>query len=213
MALTVLTFVTLLVLIWYTLETTRLRRSAQEQTTVTSRLLREAQRQNEQSMLPIVALSLQLRPVDEGRLAQTEWAGAQRRFLVLRNVGNGPAFNVAIRPLAGRASQMCSFCHSDHLAAGEEEVVAPLLTRKDSPFNTSGLEEIEKEARSGELQVPHRVLVSYRSASGARYQTTQVLQNDATTGQLVIPFDQSERIEGEPGTRRPKAAPGHRCLG
>jgi len=198
MALTVLTAITLFFLIRYTLETIRLRRSAQEQTTVTASLLKEAQRQNEQSLLPIVALGLQMKPVDEGHLVPIEWAEPQRRcrVLLLRNVGNGPAFNVAIRPVAGNTS-VISFCHSDHLAVGEEEIVAPLLTREDPPFSTSGLEEIEKGVRSGELALPHKILISYKSVSGSRYRTTQTLQNDVTTGQLVIPFDQSQRVEAE----------------
>ena len=196
--LTALTAITLVVLIKYTRETVRLRRSAQDQTTVTASLLKEAQRQNEQSLLPIIALSLQWKPVDVGHMAPDDWVEPppRRRFLLLRNIGNGAAFNVAIRPVSGD-TLLVSFHHSDHLAAGEESIATPILARKDQPLSGSGLGDLEQAARSREIELPHRILVSYKNVSGAQYSTTQDLRNDATTGELIVPFDQSERVEGE----------------
>jgi len=92
---------TLLVLIWYTVETQRLRKAGQAQTDKTSDLLREAQRQNEVSVfllqeaqrqnevsvMPILAIAVD--PVAEGNGDR----------IALTNVGSGPAFNLSIDPL------------------------------------------------------------------------------------------------------------------
>src|SRR5665213_702779 len=67
---TAVTTLTLIALIWYTVETHHLRR--------------EAQRQNENSMMPIV--------VCQSVYVQGQHAGASRP--VIRNLGSGPAFNV-----------------------------------------------------------------------------------------------------------------------
>jgi hypothetical protein len=91
----------LLVLIWYTVETQRLRKEGQAQTDKTSDLLREAQRQNEVSVfllqeaqrqnevtvMPILAISVD--PV----------SNEDRDRVVLTNVGSGPAFKLSIDPL------------------------------------------------------------------------------------------------------------------
>jgi hypothetical protein len=96
----VIVLLTLLVLIWYTIETQRLRKAGQEQTAKTAQLLneaqrqnevsghllREARRQNEVSVMPILAIAVE--PVPGG--------DADRILLV--NVGTGPAFNLSIDP-------------------------------------------------------------------------------------------------------------------
>src|SRR5215467_3575864 len=97
----VIMLLTLLVLIWYTVETQRLRKAGQDQTAKTADLLREAQRQNEVSVfllqeaqrqnevsvMPILAIAVE--PLAAG--------DADR--IVLTNVGSGPAFNLSIDPL------------------------------------------------------------------------------------------------------------------
>jgi len=97
----VIVLLTLLVLIWYTIETQRLRKVGQDQTTKTAQLLaeaqrqnevsgdllREARRQNEVSVMPILAITVE--PVPNG--------DADR--IVFINVGSGPAFNLSIDPL------------------------------------------------------------------------------------------------------------------
>jgi hypothetical protein len=94
---TVILLLTLAVLVWYTIETYRLRRVAQDQILETTKLLKEAQRQNEVSdnllqeaqrrnevsVMPIMAVA-------------TEPAAGDAVRIVLLNVGSGPAFNVSI---------------------------------------------------------------------------------------------------------------------
>lgn len=76
---------TLGILIWYTIETYKLRKAGQDHTAETAKLLREAQRQNEMSVMPILAVAV------EPMMSPT----AAARIMLL-NVGSGPAFNLAI---------------------------------------------------------------------------------------------------------------------
>jgi hypothetical protein len=94
---TVVLILTLGVLIWYTVETYKLRKVAQGQIIETTKLLREAERQNdvsdhlleqaqarnEMSVMPILTLG-------------TEPVTGDPIRIVLLNVGLGPAFNISI---------------------------------------------------------------------------------------------------------------------
>src|SRR5262249_1951625 len=94
---TVVLLLTLGVLVWYTIETYRLRkvaqgqimettkllRAAERQNEVSDNLLQEAQRRNEMSVMPILAVA-------------TEPLAGESTRIILRNVGLGPAFNVSI---------------------------------------------------------------------------------------------------------------------
>src|SRR5579863_4308624 len=71
----VVTTATLIVLIWYTVETHKLRV--------------EAQRQNEHSIMPIVML--------QSVFVQGQHVGISRP--AIRNLGSGPAFNVYVGPM------------------------------------------------------------------------------------------------------------------
>ena len=91
------TGLTLCVVVWYTIETYRLRMVGQSQTAETAKLLSEAQRQNEVwanllqeterqnevAVMPIVGVTVEAVAGEAGRI-------------VLVNVGLGPAFNVTI---------------------------------------------------------------------------------------------------------------------
>ena len=76
LSLTVLTLLMLGVLVWYTIETARLRRAAQKQNSI--------------SLLPIVELSID----------------ACANTFKIRNIGRGPAFNVAIQHLPGQRGRV-----------------------------------------------------------------------------------------------------------
>src|SRR5262245_29152005 len=94
----VIVLLTLLVLIWYTIETQRLRKAGQDQTAKTAQLLNEAQRQNdvsahllkearrqnEVSVMPILAVAVETA------------ADGEAERIALTNVGSGPAFNLSI---------------------------------------------------------------------------------------------------------------------
>jgi hypothetical protein len=96
----VVVLLTLLVLVWYTIETQRLRKAGQAQTAKTAQLLNEAERQNEMSghlllearrqnevsVMPILAIAIE--PV----------SASDTDRIVIINVGSGPAFNLSIDP-------------------------------------------------------------------------------------------------------------------
>jgi hypothetical protein len=124
---------TIVFLIWYTYKTYRLRKAAQEQTVKAGDLLTEAQRQNEASqrlveeaqnqnetaLRPIVALTLhEILDMDLAGRASTE-----RRNLRMRNLGNGPAFNVTSEHLSGDGEAKYVFFHPDIMAKDEDVIV------------------------------------------------------------------------------------------
>jgi hypothetical protein len=170
-ALTIITGVTLVVLIWYTIETYKLRVAAQNQTTEITK--------------PVVALRTITESSDE-----TD----RTRALKVRNVGPGPAFNVTIKLLLRRPTTVCSFVTDDLLAAGEEQYVIPMLTNEQTTERSAGWDVLERAVRAGTIELPEKVCITYSSANGFYYQTVQTLMTDGTTGQLVIPFNESKRL-------------------
>src|SRR5580704_3065160 len=99
----IVSFLVGLVILWYTSETWKLRK--------------EAQKQNDHAIMPIVML--------EGAtdLPLTEHDANMPSFkIVLRNLGLGPAFNIEIEPLKGLETEI-RFRHSTSLAAGDRQPV------------------------------------------------------------------------------------------
>src|SRR5579872_2318666 len=92
-----------MVVVWYTVETARLRR--------------EAQKQNDHAVMPIVTLegAMDLPCVEEG-------ANMQSCKVVVRNVGRGAGFNIAIEPLKGLGTVL-RFHTVTTLAAGNRQPV------------------------------------------------------------------------------------------
>ena len=130
---TITLLLTLGVLIWYTIETYRLRKAGQGQTAETAKLLseaqhqnevsvnllREAQRQNEVSVMPIVAIGVDSHgDHDVGRI-------------VLLNVGLGPAFNLNIDRLDWDSRKLQIEHDSSILRPGQSaELVFHVLERE-----------------------------------------------------------------------------------
>lgn len=126
---TVAVVLTLLVLIWYTYETYQLRRTAQEQTTKMAGLLREAHRQNEVLVMPILAI---LVASPEELYSSEVVYGSANPKLVLRNVGTGPAFNVSIDKYAVEGREL-QFEHGSHmLTPGEKRTLSFHLQEQHS---------------------------------------------------------------------------------
>jgi hypothetical protein len=158
-AVSVLTLATLLVLIWYTIETSRLRRTAE--------------RQNEDSLRPILSLEFNY-----------QYSG-QRKHIVLmkiKNLGKGPAFNIALTSVQGATdAKRFGLIVKDLLAVGEMDTVA---IQGPQLMNCSVFDEVP-------LLLPQTVEVSYDGATGVHYRTLQRLsgkQFDTIDGGLVLEF-------------------------
>jgi len=95
---------TLLVLIWYTIETSGLRRSAKEQ--------------NELSILPCITLC---------------FPDLKERIPVFKNIGRGPAFNIFIKDYVSPASnEKISFSTIDFLGPDQVAAISFSLISPDS---------------------------------------------------------------------------------
>jgi hypothetical protein len=123
-----------LLLIWYTVETRRLRRATQEMLAESKRQNANIEKQNENILLPILFPG-------EGDRNQRE----ESNFLVIRNVGTGPAFNVEITPVqttVGVTSVNIAFrLVSNSIVPGESQIMTveiwinQTLTSANSAFN------------------------------------------------------------------------------
>jgi hypothetical protein len=114
--------VTLGVLVWYALETLKLRVSAQEQVKVSQKLLSAAEDQAEGTSKPCITIRAELRdPTDtllhsDGAVGGSVAKDASGHYVAV-NIGNGPALNVSYffsaRFNRARFCQSTRRCHSD----------------------------------------------------------------------------------------------------
>jgi hypothetical protein len=180
---------TLCVLVWYTIETFRLRQAAQKQ-------LETAQKQLEHSVTPIVTFH-SVRGDD--RVMGTMIF--KTSILVIRNLGSGPAFNVEMKPLL-LGDKTAVFIHTRTLAPDEASPVkiAGLLgpTTQDSSGQVSGtMIEQTGQLRGylGRLQDSGETHgeITYASASGRRYHTSFTMNHTLDAESFVI-FDSAKAV-------------------
>ena len=163
---------TLIVLTWYTVETQKLRR--------------EAQRQNENSMMPLVMF--------QSVYIQGQHAGASR--LVIRNLGPGPAFNVYMDSIS-LFDKSVAFEHPRTLAPGQEEFVAVSglgEAKVDSVgqhddgkiHHTYGLLKALKENMDA---METKGVITYRSALGKKYRTDFTMDHKREDAESFVVFD------------------------
>ena len=172
------TTATLGVLIWYTIETYKLRR--------------EAQRQNENVMKPIVAL--------QSVSVRGQYAGTPRP--IIRNLGSGPAFNVCMEALriAGRTA---TFEHPRTLAPGQDEFVIISGLRETTKQGPTGNFEDGKIRHTYELLKDLKATpdimqtngtITYQSASGKKYRTTFTMDHKSDDTESFIVFGGVEAL-------------------
>ena len=188
-ALTLFTAATLGVLIWYTVETSALRKAVQAQTVETASLLKEAQIQNETALRPIVALNIEHTLICDERRASSDI-----RTLQLRNMGKGPAFNVMIATLNGDHDAAYAFLHPDLLAEGETVLVhVGDYNDAGSPLMMTWQAVEEVIFVHGAISLPQMLTINYRSATGKVYETVQRLDG-RTAETLDLEFDKSRLV-------------------
>jgi len=156
-----------LVLIWYTIETQRLRRAAEKQ--------------NEISGMPIVALRL---ASGERRLGES----LTLEFESLRNIGNGPAFNIDVTPIQEAPFEV----RFDPIRLLEPKDSQRLVYTVLQDSLTSGFSKtsmwLESVIETGQLGSEMAIRVSYSDASGKRYRSDHVIQFDAVAMTITTVF-------------------------
>jgi len=190
---TIAVVLTLFVLIFYTRETYRLRKAAEQQTSETGKLLEEAhrqneatiklvseasrqneaavrlwneaQRQNEFSVMPLLAILLDL---PELRTSSQMIFGRTRR-LVLRNVGNGPAFNVFIEPQSVDGKVLEFESERAALTHGEERTLKIHFEPQPDHGIMGTPDSLYEWINTGELPDPLQVVVRCRSVTSIDY--------------------------------------------
>jgi hypothetical protein len=148
---TVAVSLTFIVLFWYTVETSRLRKAAQQQTEETHKLLEEAQRQNE------VAANLHRAALEQNVVTANLLTETQRQTelsvmpvvvvyidnsnreskLILKNVGSGAAFNVRLEKVIVGATTLHFVWASNLLASGESYTLTLTLQEGNRGENLS----------------------------------------------------------------------------
>ena len=192
---TIAVILTLGVLIWYTVETYRLRRAAQQQTTETGKLLNEAQRQNEAtiklvseasrqnevaaklwteaqrqnefSVMPLLAILL-----ESARTPVERLPGGAKSWLLLRNVGNGPAFNVFVEPYSADNKVLQFDIGRTVLTPGEERPLEIQFEHEPHSTWIGNPDSLYEWINTGHLPNPLHIGVRSRSVTGIDYKFT-----------------------------------------
>lgn len=212
---------TLAVLIWYTIETYKLRKAAQEQTQETGKLLkeahlqneataklvseaghqnevaaslwREAQRQNEFSVMPLLGILLDVPEVIT--TSQQFYRGANSRLL-LRNVGNGPAFNVLMKPDSAGYKDLEFESGRTVLTPGEERTLGIHFQQEPNHTETGSPDSLYEWINTGKLPDPFDVKIECRSVTSTDYVFTFRLSPKA--GRLAVVYEGVESSRQSP---------------
>jgi len=164
-------------LVWYTIETYRLRKAAQAQTTETAKLLTEAQRQNEATLKLVSAAQRQNETAITPLLSikkeppQPMYAASRPKIqshLVLRNEGQGPAFNVSLDLYSAHGRELRFEHGSSVISPGEARELTFDLQDGNSGF-IGNVNELYHWISGGVLPDPLLVSVRCQSASSTAY--------------------------------------------
>ncbi len=178
-AVTILTLITAAALIWYTIETSGLRRATQK-------LLKEAQIQNEHSIRPIVMLE----PANDLHILE-KGANMPAVQTVIRNLGSGAAFNISVEPLRGPNTTI-RFVHTMSLGAGQREPVSLVRTENSEQVVSGAYELIQRMFHNNELDEGARSIVRYVNVNGKPYLTTLTYHYDRQSREITTRFEKSE---------------------
>ena len=161
------TTLTFAALIWYTIETQRLRRAAE--------------RQNEIAGMPIVALRL---ASGERKLGQPLSLASQS----IRNVGNGTAFNIEISTIQKKPFEV-RFEPAPLLEPKDNQLLDYTIWQDAV---TTGFSKttvwLESVIESGQLGSEMAVNITYAAAADKRYQSSHVIHYDAAAKKVWTEF-------------------------
>lgn len=162
------------VILWYTNETWKLRKEAQEQ--------------NDHAIMPIVMLE---RATD---LPVREDSNMSSVKIVVRNVGLGPAFNIEIEPLKGPETEI-RFHHTTSLAAGDRQPVLMDVHEGGKLVYSVAYGNIERMFLNRQLTTHSSAVIHYADVNGKKYRTHLRFHFDNITKELTLKL---ERAEPEP---------------
>jgi len=184
---------TLIVLIWYTIETYKLRTAAQEQTKetgnllkeaqrqneVTAQLLKEAQRQNEVSVMPGLAVINE--PPSDG----------DKGRIVLTNVGSGPAFNLSIDRHEWESGDLLIEHDGNIMTAGQTNELR-FHFQEQKGGTILDVNTLYEWINTERIPDPLKVVVRCRSVNSIEYAFTFNCTPDA--GRLKVTFEGMESV-------------------
>lgn len=154
------TTLTLIVLIWYTIETHKLRR--------------EARRQNEVSVMPMLAV-LNDSPSDR-----------DNRRILLINVGRGPAFNLSIDPLRWEGREL-QIEHGGNIIRPDETKELQFHFQEQNSGTMVDVNGLYLWINTGKIPDPLHVIVRCQSVNSMAHTSTFKCTPDA--GRLKITFE------------------------
>jgi hypothetical protein len=152
-------------------------------------LRKEAQRQNDRAVVPIVTLeSASDLPLREGG---TNMASVKT---VIRNLGLGPAFNIEIDALE-RPSTRIRFMPTPSLAAGSREPVEMDIQEDGKQVNSPAYGHIQRMFHRNQLVTQACATLHYQDANGKRYRTTLTFHYDDLTKELSTKLARAEPLD------------------
>ncbi len=166
---TIVVGLTFLVLIWYTWETYRLRKTAQQQITETDKLLAEAQSQNkisqDQNSITAKLLAesqaqteLSIQPMFA--LHTSEIVRGIEPELVLTNVGRGPGYNITVVCLAGDNKRFHIHMQNNVMKPGDREHLSfSLYENKELKEKIFWVSRLSQEMETKDIPNPLRLYV------------------------------------------------------
>lgn len=145
---TIAVVLTLGVLIWYTIETYKLRVAAFKQ--------------HEVAITPIVMMA----PIQDPKGA----------LPAIRNVGNGPAFNLSIEATGIAQGAKLNFLHSDILAGQETQIMHLILQQPHRERAMYTHDDIVANITQSHLPTTFPVAIAYSGANGKAYRTDMTME-------------------------------------
>lgn len=164
-------------LIWYTIETQKLRRAAEKQNEI-------GQLQNERSILPIVLLEGTNIPVAED-------ANMPSFQTAIHNLGSGSAFNILIEPLQGPKTTI-RFEHTTALAAGDSQPVRMMVVEDGKQVASRAYQNICRMFHNRQLVTGSTGVIKYSDVNGTKYRTILAYNYDELTREVILKFDRME---------------------
>jgi hypothetical protein len=179
-AATVVGAITLGVLIWYTVETYRLRRTAQLQLTV--------------PMMPIVLLRLELGLA----LPSSDITKDQSFILAVRNVGFGTAFNVQIEPRS-KDGIVVGFDRLPFLEPGVEKPVECQVEEEGKRSIARSLHRLKSLIQNDKFDTDSDLIINYLGAFGTTYRSIHKLEPDDFMLKLETVYQGHQEVRVRPG--------------